>query len=155
MANLLPGYETTFITRIDQTDDSFKALKEKIESIIQSFGGTLVYQEDWGKRRLAYPIEKEIRGQYTHFVYNGKPGVVAEIERNLRLHDSVMRFLTVVIAKEFDAEKYLKDTAQGTAMKRDERAGDKPAYERPRGEYGDRSNDRSFDRAPKNTETQA
>lgn len=144
MAAFLPGYEITFITRIDLTDDALKALKDKVEGIIQAYGGSLVYQEDWGKRRLAYPINKEIRGHYTHFVFNGKPTVVAEIERNLRLNESVMRFLTIQLAKEFDVEKYLKDVAPiGTPMKPGaERAGgDKPYGDRSYGErsYGEKS----------------
>ena len=127
MATKLPGYETTFITRVDMTDDALKALKDRLISIIQSFDGELVYQEDWGKRKFAYPIQKEVRGQYTHFVYTAKGDVVAELERNLRLNDSTLRFMTVVLAKEFNKEIYMKELAQGTPLKREERAEGAPA----------------------------
>lgn len=120
-SNRLPGYETTFITRVDLSDDGLKALKDRLISIIQSFGGELVYQEDWGKRKFAYPIQKEVRGQYTHFAYTAKGDVVAELERNLRLHDSTLRFMTIVVAKEFDKDVYLKELGQGTPLKREER----------------------------------
>jgi small subunit ribosomal protein S6 len=126
MANLLPGYETTFITRVDLTDDALKTLKDRINAIIGTFGGEVVYQEDWGKRKLAYPIQKEVRGQYTHVVYTGKGDVVAEIERNLRLQDSVLRFLTINLAKEFKKDVYLKELGTGTPLKREERT-DAPA----------------------------
>ena len=43
--------------------------------------------EDWGRRKLAYPIQKETRGQYTYLVYTGTGDIVHEIERNLRLND--------------------------------------------------------------------
>lgn len=119
---VLPGYETTFITRVDLSDDALKALKERLTAIVQSFGGELVYSEDWGKRKLAYPIQKETRGQYTHLVYTGRGDVVAEMERNLRLNDSVLRFLTIVVAKEFNKEIYMKELPNGTPMKREERA---------------------------------
>jgi small subunit ribosomal protein S6 len=118
---ILPGYETTFITRVEMSDDALKALKDRLVAIVQSFGGELIHSEDWGKRKLAYPIEKETRGQYTHLVYTGRGDVVAEMERNLRLNDSTLRFLTVVVAKEFNKEIYLKELGTGTPMKREER----------------------------------
>jgi small subunit ribosomal protein S6 len=96
--------------------------------VVKAYGGELVYEEDWGKRKFAYPIEKETRGQYTYFVYTGRGDVVAEIERNLRLHESLLRFMTVNLAKEFDKEVYTKESAAGTQLKREERLpGSEPA----------------------------
>ncbi len=117
----LPGYETTFITKIDLSDDGLKTLKDRLIAVIGNFGGEVIYQEDWGKRKFAFPIQKETRGQYTHIVYTGSRGVVAELERNLRLHESNLRFMTVNLAKEFSAEVYTKELGAGTAMKREER----------------------------------
>ncbi len=124
MATRLPGYETTFITRVDITDEALATLKEKLTTLITTFGGEVAYQEDWGKRRFAYPIQKEVRGQYTYIVYSGKPGVVAELERNLRLNESVLRFLTVNLANEFDSVEFMKTLGTGTPMKREERSPD-------------------------------
>jgi small subunit ribosomal protein S6 len=118
----LPGYETTFITRVDLSDDALKTLKDRLFNVVKAYGGEVVYEEDWGKRKFAYPIEKETRGQYTYFVYTGKGDVVAEIERNLRLHESLLRFMTVSLAKEFDKEEYNKEAPNGTPLKREERA---------------------------------
>jgi small subunit ribosomal protein S6 len=118
----LPGYETTFITRGEMNDDSLKELGERVRGIITSFGGEVVTTEDWGKRKLAYPIEKETRGQYTYFVYTGKEGVVHEIERNLRIHDHVLRFLSVNLDDEFEAQAFVERRAklQAAAKKREE-----------------------------------
>lgn len=127
MAKKLAGYETTFITRVDQTDDQLKALKDRLFSIIKNYKGELVYQEDWGKRKFAYPIVKEVRGQYTHIVYTGTSDVVAELERNLRLNESTLRFMTIVLAKEFDKDTYMKELGTGTPMKREERMEVTPA----------------------------
>jgi small subunit ribosomal protein S6 len=121
MAKKLPGYETTIITRVDMSDDSLKVLKDRLFAIVKDFGGELVYQEDWGKRKFSYPMQKEVRGQYTHFVFTGSTGVVAELERNLRLNESTLRFMTVVLAKEFSKEEYLKQVGAGTLLKREER----------------------------------
>lgn len=118
----LPGYETTFITRAELSDADLKTLNERIQTIVGTFGGAMVINEDWGKRKLAYPIQKESRGNYTYFVYSGKPGVVHEIERNLRLHEHVLRFLSVNLDDEFDAETFSKRRAeiQAAAKKREE-----------------------------------
>jgi small subunit ribosomal protein S6 len=121
MAKILPGYETTLITRVDQSDDALKALKDRLFNIIKDFGGELVYQEDWGKRKFAFPIQKEVRGHYTYIVYTGKSGVVAELERNLRLNESTVRFMTVNLSKEFNKEVFTKELGSGTPLKREER----------------------------------
>src|SRR6185437_13232973 len=91
----LSGYETTFITRGEMTDEALKTLQERVGAISTQFEGDVVLTEDWGKRRLAYPITKETRGHYSYIVYTGRGDVVHEVERNLRLNDQVLRFLTV------------------------------------------------------------
>ncbi|MCM2276798.1 MAG: 30S ribosomal protein S6 [Oligoflexia bacterium] len=118
----LPGYETTFITRSELTDEALKTLQERVNGIIANYGGEVVLTEDWGRRKLAYPIHKETRGHYTYVVYTGKGDVVHEIERNLRLHDHVLRFLTVNLEKEFDIEGFRKRRTeiQAAAKRREE-----------------------------------
>lgn len=120
--NPIPGYETTIITRAELSDDALKALQERLKSVVGSFGGDIVLTEDWGKRKLAYTIQKESRGHYTYLVYTGKGEVVHEIERNLRLHDHVLRFLTVNLDKEFNSDAFTKRRAelQAAAKKREE-----------------------------------
>src|SRR6476620_7885037 len=119
---LVPGYETTFITRSDLTDEGLKALHDRLAQVITNYAGEVVLTEDWGKRKLAYPIRKENRGQYTYLVYSGKGDVVHEIERNLRLHDHILRFLTVNLEKEFDAENFRKQRSDyhAAAKRREE-----------------------------------
>lgn len=120
--NILPGYETTFITSPEITDEALQALNEKVKGAIAEYAGSIVLNEDWGKRKLAYPIEKEQRGHYTYIAYTGKPGVVQEVERNLRLNDRVLRFLSVNLAEEFEQEAFLKKRAEmkEAAKKREE-----------------------------------
>ncbi|MFN7684033.1 MAG: 30S ribosomal protein S6 [Oligoflexia bacterium] len=119
---LLPGFETTFITRSELSDEGLKAIQERLNGVVAQFGGELIHQEDWGKRKLAYPIAKESRGHYTYFVYTGKGDVVHEIERNLRLNDQVLRFLSVNLEKEFNGEAFKKARVeqQAAAKRREE-----------------------------------
>ena len=118
----LPGYETTVITRAELSDEGLKTLMDRLNGVVGQFGGTVVLTEDWGKRKLAYPIQKETRGQYTYLVYTGKGEIVHEMERNLRLHDHVLRFLSVNLESEFDAEGFRKQRSdlQAAAKKREE-----------------------------------
>jgi len=121
-SGILPGYETTYITRSELSDEGLKAIQERLNGVVAQFGGELVLQEDWGKRKLAYPISKETRGHYTYFVYTGKGDVVHEIERNLRLNDQVFRFLSVNLEKEFHIDGFKKARAdqQAAAKRREE-----------------------------------
>src|SRR4051812_561090 len=94
-AKALAGYETTVVTRSEMSDENLKALQERLNGIVASFKGEVILSEDWGKRKLAYPIAKESRGHYTYLVYTGEGEIVHEMERNLRLHEHVLRFLSV------------------------------------------------------------
>ena len=116
------GYETTFVTRPELSDDGLKTLRERLLAILPQYKGDLVLTEDWGKRRLAYPIQKETRGNYTYMVYTGTGDIVHEIERNLRLNEHVLRFLSVNLEKEFDIEKFTKQRSdhQAAAKRREE-----------------------------------
>jgi small subunit ribosomal protein S6 len=128
----LPGYETTFITKTEISDEMLKTLCEKIVGIIKDFKGEVIAQEDWGKKKLAYSIEKESRGHYTHLVYTGEGAVVAEIERNLRLNENVVRFLTIRVAAEFNEENYKKHKeamVQATKKRDEEREARREARE--------------------------
>jgi len=103
---ILPGYETVYITRPSLADDALDSIHKKVESVITEFGGQIVEKEDWGNRKLAYDIQKEPRGHYTYVAYTGKPGVVHEIERNFRINEHLLRFMTMNIAKEFSEEEF-------------------------------------------------
>lgn len=149
----LPGYETTFITRPELSDDGLKALHERVKGVISQFAGEIVLAEDWGKRKMAYSIQKETRGHYSYLAYTGKPGVVHELERNLRLQEHVLRFLTVNLEEEFEAEAFCKRRAeaQAAAKKREEereaRREERFAERREREErYSDRRERFSHDR---------
>ena len=144
----LPGYETTFITRAELSDDNLKALHERLIGIVGAYKGQLVLNEDWGKRKLAYPIQKEQRGHYTYLAYTGTGDIVHEIERNLRLHDHVLRFLTVNLEKEFDLDVFTKRRTEIQAAakrreeereaRREERMAERRGYGDDRGHYDDR-----------------
>ncbi len=94
---MINEYETTFVARPDLTEDAMTRITTKLEGIISARAGTILVTEDWGKRKLAYPIARHQRGHYVYLNYVGPADVVAEIERNLGIEDDLLRFLTIKI----------------------------------------------------------
>ena len=133
----VPGYETTFITRSEISEETLNTLKERSAGAVPSFKGEVVLTEDWGRRKLAYPIENETRGRYTYMVYTGTGEVVQEIERNLRLSEHVLRFLSVQVSPEFDLAKFnqYREDLKAAARRRQE---EREARREERFERGDR-----------------
>ena len=96
-------YETIFILKPDVTNEVIGATNSKIRGVLEAGGGTLLKVENWGRRKLAYEVKKQLKGIYIFFRYLGNPGLVEEVERNLRLTDSVIRLYSVKIAENVDA----------------------------------------------------
>ena len=102
----IPGrtreYETIFILKPDVTNEVIGATNSKIRGVLEAGGGTLLKIENWGRRKLAYEVKKQLKGIYIFFRYLGNPGLVEEVERNLHLTDSVIRQYSVKIAENVD-----------------------------------------------------
>ena len=95
-------YETTYILRPNTPNDGVAEVNTRVRGIIEQMGGKILKVDNWGKRRLAYEVEKERKGIYLYWLYLAKPGVVEEIERNLRMLDGVIRYLTVKVDADID-----------------------------------------------------
>lgn len=98
-------YETFFIVDPDLPDETNAVVDDKIESIVTSNGGEVLSYVPWGKRKLAYAIRKRTRGLYVLMEYAGGPDLVAELERNLRIDERILKFITVMLEDRFDPEK--------------------------------------------------
>jgi small subunit ribosomal protein S6 len=102
MAGRKREYETIYILRPDSTSDVIAQVNQKVRGVIESGGGTLLKIDNWGKRKLAYEVKKQLKGIYLFFSYLGTAGLLEEVERNLRLTDSVIRYYSVKIAENVD-----------------------------------------------------
>ena len=102
MAGRKREYETIYILRPDSTSDVIAQVNQKVRGVIEAGGGNLLKIDNWGKRKLAYEVKKQLKGIYLFFSYLGKAGLVEEVERNLRLTDSVIRYYSVKIAENVD-----------------------------------------------------
>ena len=112
-------YEEMFIVRPDATDEVIDPLVEIITKEVLSKEGTIDKVEKWGKRRLAYKLEKLDHGYYVLVQFSCPPSAVKEIERRLRVQDAVLKFITVRI------DERLK-VAEKRKKKADKRAARKP-----------------------------
>jgi small subunit ribosomal protein S6 len=98
-------YETLFILRQDLGEAPTKDIIKRFEGIISSGGGDIIETEEWGMRELAYNIRGERRGYYVRLDYASDPPTMNEVERNLKLQDSVLRYLSVLVDDEADVAK--------------------------------------------------
>jgi small subunit ribosomal protein S6 len=104
VAKRLREYEVVYV--LAQTADNAEAerVNAKVTEVVSSFGGKLLKLDNWGRRKLAYPIKRNARGIFVYVKYVAQPGVVAEIERNLRISDSVLRYQSSLINAEVEGE---------------------------------------------------
>jgi small subunit ribosomal protein S6 len=95
-------YETIYILRPNTPNEGVAEVNTRIKGVIEGMGGKIIKIDNWGKRRLAYEVAKERKGIYLYWLYLAQPGVVEETERNLRMLDSVIRYLTVKVDDNID-----------------------------------------------------
>ena len=91
----MPLYECVLIARNDVTEQQVDALADQIAGQLESDGGGVRKREYWGLRSLAYRIKKNRKGHYMLLGLDAKPAFVAEMERQLRLNEDVLRFMTL------------------------------------------------------------
>ena len=87
-------YESIWVVNGDLPDEEVKSAIDKFSGIISSQGGTLVGLDEWGRRKLAYKIQGTIRGYYVLADFAGSSEMIKELERNYRIDDRIIRFLT-------------------------------------------------------------
>ncbi|MDO4581421.1 MAG: 30S ribosomal protein S6 [Bacillota bacterium] len=92
-------YEVVYIIKPNFEDEQYTQIIEKYNALIQSNGGEILKVEPWGKRRLAYEIEKLREGYYVLLRINGEPELPAELERNFKIADEIMRYLVVRVGE--------------------------------------------------------
>ena len=88
-------YETVFIARQDIPAQEAEELADKFSSIVADNGGTVDRHEYWGLRNLAYRIKKNRKGHYTMLHIDAPPQAIAEMERNMRIDEDILRYLTI------------------------------------------------------------
>ncbi len=88
-------YESIFIASPTLTDEQADELVKQFEGIIAEQGGELLKTDKWGRKKLAYEVQKFSEGYYTLFEMNAGPKLIAELERRYRNNDAVIKFMSV------------------------------------------------------------
>ena len=92
-------YETIYIVKQDLDTAALKAVEEKYENLLKLKKASIEYLENWGLRNLAYKIQNFKKGYYYMVVFNSDQEALAELERNFRIDENIIRFLTTKISK--------------------------------------------------------
>ena len=134
----MPFYENVFIARQDISAAQVEALADAFTGIVTAQGGQVTKREYWGLRNLSYRIKKNRKGHYSLYNLDAPPPAVNELERNMRINEDVLRYITVrVDALEEGPSAVMQSRGRGEERERDR--------DRDRGGrrgYGDRDRDR-------------
>ncbi len=104
-------YETIVIIDPDLGEDDRTSMFTRIKEIIPQHEGVFLQEDLWGPRKLAYAIQKKPRGYFVRYDYCGMGPLVDELERSLRIDDHVLKYLTVQLEEDADADKILTELA--------------------------------------------
>jgi small subunit ribosomal protein S6 len=133
--NLVREYETIYLLKAETPDDQVEEIKERLRGVVSREGGKVIKFTNQGKRKTAFPVAKNAKALFIHCLYVGRPGIVQELERNLKMIDSVTKFQSVKVADgvDFDARQVEADVKVAAVEE------EKPREERgefPPGEEG-------------------
>jgi small subunit ribosomal protein S6 len=124
-------YEELFIVKPDASEEEVDAFVETLRTQLTSAGATVDKIDKWGKRRLAYRVDKYREGNYVLFQFTSAPTGVKELERRLRVSDIVLKFLTVRIDETLKRLEKRKKDRDKRAAKRAANAPAAPAPAQP------------------------
>ncbi len=114
----LKNYETVFILTPVLSDTQMKDTAEKFKKVLIDHGAEIVSNENWGLKKLAYPIEQKSTGFFNLIEFRSESGVIENLELEYRRDEKVMRFLTTVLDKH--AVGYNKKRRSGAFNKKEE-----------------------------------
>ena len=110
-------YELIWIVRPDVADEDITAISERTEKVATDQGAQVLEIEDWGRRKLAYEIQKCAKGHYVRLHFLAQSEHIAEMERTLRIDDRILRFLTVKLGDRVDVETRAAEVAAEVAKR--------------------------------------
>ncbi len=88
-------YELTYIVNAVISDDQIKGLVKRVHKFIEENGGDILEVDEWGSRRLAFPINKKRNGHYVNLYFEAEGDLIVRLERALTLEDDILRYLTL------------------------------------------------------------
>jgi small subunit ribosomal protein S6 len=139
-------YETIYVLNPTTPAEEASRVASRLSEVIGKLSGKVTRVDNWGVRRLAYPVAKSSRGNFTYLKYVGYNDVVAEVERNLRMLDAVVRFQTTLVRRDVDVSE-LKINPEDVTFKASESNADdnEPTLEQKLGFVQDPRHHRNHD----------
>lgn len=135
----MPFYESVFIARQDISSTQTEALTETFTNLIAENGGSVVSNESWGLRSLAFRMNKNRKGHYVMLNIDAPAPAIHEMERQMRINEDILRYMTIRV----------DELEEGpSAMLRNKDRDDRPRRGGDRGDRGDRGPRRDRDEAP-------
>ncbi len=101
-------YETIYIVNPNLGEEEYRDVIKRYNTLIEKNKGVIVKTEEWGVQRLAYELKKLDKGSYVLANFCGDPGLTAELERDLKLDDRILKFQTIKLADEVDPHELLQ-----------------------------------------------
>ena len=120
-------YELTYIVRPDVSTNHVDQIASKFTDVAKEKGGKVIKTEQWGLRNLAYRVKKHRKGYYTMLGLEGTGEMVNELERQIRISDDVIRFLTVNVEELSKEESVQLKFAKGRSPKAESEDSDEEA----------------------------
>jgi small subunit ribosomal protein S6 len=145
---VMPLYENVFIARQDIPAQEVEALSETFSTIITDNGGEVKRREYWGLRNLAYRIKKKRKGHYTLFHIDAPAAAVHEMERNMRISEDVLRYLTLKIDEIEDAPTIIMQSRSAREERGRRDGGSGRRHEGDRGRRDGKEPDKAEDKEP-------
>jgi small subunit ribosomal protein S6 len=141
----MPLYEHVFLTRQDASAQQVEDLSAQLKGVIEQLGGKVTKTEQWGIKSLSYRLRKNRKAHFTLFNVDGPSAALNEIERQERLSEDVVRYLTVRVDEHEEGPSAMMRKVDRDRERDDRGGGFRDRGDRDRGDRGDRG-DRRRDR---------
>lgn len=128
-------YELVYIINPNLEAESLKEVVDKFSDIVNKSKGSVVEVNEWGKRKLAYEVKKFDKGYYVLLDFCGQPGVLKELERNLKLDDRVLKYLNVKLDDDSDPEELVSKVRERNVEQEEADTGNKDTSSENNGDF--------------------
>jgi small subunit ribosomal protein S6 len=105
----LREYETIYILNPELTDEAVTKLNGRVKDVLERGEARTMRHETWGKKKLSYEVKKQQKGIFVYLQFLAGNALVAELERNFRMWDDVIKYQTVKLQDEVDADARMKE----------------------------------------------
>lgn len=108
-------YETIFIVNPQIVGDEYTAVVDKFKGVLTDQAAEILKVDEWGTKRLAYPVKKHEQGTYVLVNFNAENVVIKEFERRMRLDDAIIKFQTLILENGFEAPVEAEEVVEETS----------------------------------------